>query len=60
MTPNKVHANPQAKPSDSRNKTRPTKVVVVANSKQKCSVRTRNVVKYLYTPKIFGHDYTLY
>ena len=43
---------------DSRNKTRPAKVVVVANSKQKCSVRTHNVVKY--TPKNFGYDYTLY
>ena len=39
-------------PGDSRNKTRPAKVVVVANSKQKCSVRTHNVVKY--TPKNFG------
>ena len=43
---------------DSRNKTRPAKVVVVANSKQKCSVRTHNVVKY--TSKNFGYDYTLY
>ena len=45
-------------PGDSRNKTRPAKVVVVANSKQKCSVRTHNVVKY--TSKNFGYDYTLY
>ena len=43
---------------NSRNKTRPAKVVVVANSKQKCSVRTHNVVKY--TSKNFGYDYTLY
>ena len=43
---------------DSRNKTRLAKVVVVANSKQKCSVRTHNVVKY--TSKNFGYDYTLY
>ena len=43
---------------DSRNKIRPAKVVVVANSKQKCSVRTHNVVKY--TSKKFGYDYTLY
>ena len=43
---------------DSRNKTRPAKVVVVANSKQKCSVRTHNVVKY--TSKNFGYEYTLY
>ena len=28
---------------DSRNKTRPAKVVVVANSKQKCPVRTHQV-----------------
>ena len=43
---------------DSRNKTRPAKVVVVANSKQKCSVRTHNAVKY--TSKNFGYEYTLY
>ena len=43
---------------DSRNKTRPAKVVVVANSKQKVFSRTHNVVKY--TPKNFGYDYTLY
>jgi len=43
---------------DSRNKTRLAKVVVVANSKQKCSVRTHNVVKY--TSKNFAYDYTLY
>ena len=43
---------------DSRNKTRPSKVVVVANSKQKCSFRTHNVVKY--TSKNFGYYYTLF
>ena len=36
------------RPGDSRNKTRPAKVMVVAH----------NVVKY--TTKIFGYDYTLY
>ena len=46
------------KSGNSRNKTRPAKVVVVANSKQKCSVRTHKVVKY--TPKKFGYDCTLY
>ena len=40
---------------DSRNKTRPAEVVVVANSKQKVFSRTHNVVKY--TPKKFGYDY---
>ena len=43
---------------DSRNKTRPAKVVVVANSNQKVFSWTHNVVKY--TPKNFGYDYTLY
>ena len=42
----------------SRNKTRLAKVVVVANSKQKCLFRTHNVVKY--TSKNFGYEYTLY
>ena len=42
---------------DSRNKTRPAKVVVVANSKQEVSSWTQLVVKY--TPKNFGYDYTL-
>ena len=46
------------RPGDSRNKTRPAKVVVVANSKQKVFSWTHNVVKY--TPKNFGFDYTLY
>ena len=43
---------------DSRNKTRPAKVVVVANSKQKVVSSTHKVVKY--APKNFGYDYTLY
>ena len=43
---------------DSRNKTRPAKVVVVANSKQKVFSWTQLVVKY--TSKNFGYDYTLY
>ena len=43
---------------DRRNKTRLAKVVLVAKSKQKCSVRTHNVVKY--TSKNFGYVYTLY
>ena len=43
---------------DSRNKTRPAKDVVVANSKQKVFTWTQLVVKY--TTKIFGYDYTLY
>ena len=43
---------------DSRNKTRPVKVVVVANSKQKVFSWTQLVVKY--TSKNFGYDYTLY
>ena len=43
---------------DSRNNTRPAKVVVVANSKQKVFSWTQLVVKY--TTKIFGYDYTLY
>ena len=45
-------------PGDSRNKTRPAKVVVVANSKKKVFSWTHNVVKY--TTKKFGYDYTLY
>ena len=45
-------------PGDSRNKTRPAKVVVVANSKQKVVSSTHKVVKY--APEIFGFDYTLY
>ena len=44
--------------SDSRNKTRLAKVVVVANSKQKVFSWTQLVVKY--TSKNFGYDYTLY
>ena len=43
---------------DSRNKTRPAKVLVVANSHQKVFSWTHNVVKY--TPKNFAFDYTLY
>ena len=43
---------------DSRNETRPAKVVVVANTKQKVVNRTHNVVKY--TPKNFYCDNTLY
>ena len=43
---------------DSRNNTRPAKVVVVANSKQKVFSWTQQVVKY--TTKIFGYDYTLF
>ena len=54
----KQEVNLRPNSGDSRNKTRPAKVVVVANSKQKCSVRTHNVVKY--TSKNFGYDYTLY
>ena len=42
---------------DSRNKTRPAKVVVVANSKQKVFSWTQLVVKY--TSKNFVYDYTL-
>ena len=38
--------------------TRPAKVVVVANSKQKVFSWTQLVVKY--TSKNFGYDYTLY
>ena len=45
-----------SKTGDSRNKTRPAKVV--ANLKQKVFSWTHNVVKY--TTKIFGYDYTLY
>ena len=45
-------------PGDSRgDKTRPAKVVVVANSKQKVFSWTQ-LVKY--TSKNFGYDYTLY
>ena len=47
-----------SKTGDSRNKTRPAKVRVVANSKQKVFSWTHNVVKY--TLKKFGCDYTLY
>ena len=43
---------------DGRNKTRPAKVVVVTNSKQKVFSWTHIIVKY--TPKNFGFDYTLY
>ena len=42
---------------DGRNKTRLSKVVVVANSKQKEFSWTQ-LVKY--TSKNFGYDYTLY
>ena len=43
---------------DSRNNTRPAKVVIVANSKQKVFSWTQLVVKY--TSKNFGYDYTLH
>ena len=47
-----------SKPGDSRNNTRPAKVVVVANSKLKVFSWTQLVIKY--TSKNFGYDYTLY
>ena len=46
-----------SKTGDSRNKTRPAKVMVVANSKQIVFSWTQLVVKY--TSKNFGYDYTL-
>ena len=48
----------QSNAGDSRNKTMPAEVVVVANSKQIVFSWTQLVVKY--TPKNFGYDYTLY